>query len=275
MKTTNSIEIDFTEGSVPSIINAGRVNFNDRSFSIRYKLPYASMHLYFYHGIMHLCGNEYHLAPGDITITPPKGESEYDLDEPGMHIYIHFRLPENIRGETMQLPLYFPAGIRNSDAGFLFEEILKFYSYNSKLCKRAANETLKLLLLHLALRLENAEKKLTDLERKLETIRSLLENEPWHDFPIAALSGRVILSPNYLARMFKRKYGMTIRQYRLKLQIERADFLLKYSNLSVKEIGIMVGLPDPQYFNKRFRMLKGISPSAARSEKRPFKQSNS
>jgi AraC-like DNA-binding protein len=37
-----------------------------------------------------------------------------------------------------------------------------------------------------------------------------------------------------------------------------------YRDLPMKRIAARVGMPDPQHFNKQFRLLTGLSPSAAR-----------
>ena len=39
----------------------------------------------------------------------------------------------------------------------------------------------------------------------------------------------------------------------------------KYTNLPVKQVGVRVGMPDPQHFNKQFRHFTGQSPTSYRS----------
>jgi AraC-like DNA-binding protein len=73
------------------------------------------------------------------------------------------------------------------------------------------------------------------------------------------------LSQNYLARMFRNQYGVTMSKYLVNRRIEFAKHLLECTSLPVKEIGARAGIPDPQHFNKLFRKTAGKSPSAFRN----------
>jgi two-component system response regulator YesN len=84
---------------------------------------------------------------------------------------------------------------------------------------------------------------------------------------IGDLAKGVGLSADYVARLFARRYGMTVQHYLLLRRVELARHLLISSDLRVSEIGREVGLPDPQYFNKQFRRVVGQSPVAFRELK--------
>jgi AraC-like DNA-binding protein len=264
MNSTKSIKICFAPGAVPTITKAGRFNLNDRDFTTVYNIPYASVHLYFYHATVRIGENELEVSPGDITITPPRVKSSYHLPEPGMHFCAHFVLPR-AEGNELELPIYQSGKNRSVDVGFLFEEMIEFYRMEDRIAQRASGEALRLLLLHLALRSQAGHGSSSELNGKLETVCRLIEAAPSIEYSASILAKRVNLSPNYLARMFRQQYGMTIKRYQLSVQMERAVFLLQFSNLTIKEIGVMAGMPDPQYFNKRFRCIKGTSPTAFRN----------
>ena len=57
---------------------------------------------------------------------------------------------------------------------------------------------------------------------------------------------------------------MTIQRFHLQRRIERAQMLLVATNMPIHRIGQLVGMPDPQYFNKSFRRCTGMPPSLAR-----------
>ena len=82
---------------------------------------------------------------------------------------------------------------------------------------------------------------------------------------IPQIAQEVSISQNYLSTIFKQKFGITINQYLLKRRIERAQELLIYTELSIKDVGAESGMPDPQYFNKQFRKITGKSPSQFRT----------
>ena len=72
------------------------------------------------------------------------------------------------------------------------------------------------------------------------------------------------MTQNYLARMFRKRFGMTIPRYLLNRRIDYARHLLTTTNIPIHRVAARVGLPDPQHFNKQFRKLVGTSPSHAR-----------
>ena len=74
--------------------------------------------------------------------------------------------------------------------------------------------------------------------------------------------------PALLARNFKQRHGCIIKQFVLGRRIESAKSLLATATLSVQEVGASVGIDDPQYFNKQFRKMAGLSPSRYREENR-------
>ena len=41
-----------------------------------------------------------------------------------------------------------------------------------------------------------------------------------------------------------------------------ARHLFETSDLPVKDVAAAVGIPDPQYFNKQFRRINGMSPTS-------------
>jgi AraC family transcriptional regulator len=88
-------------------------------------------------------------------------------------------------------------------------------------------------------------------------------NRPISTIELAAL---VRVSPGTLARKFRQHYRVTISHYVLHKRIDKAKSLLATTTLPVHEVGSLVGIVDPQYFNKQFRKVAGTSPSQYREE---------
>lgn len=67
---------------------------------------------------------------------------------------------------------------------------------------------------------------------------------------------------SYLSKSFKKKMQITPLKYVINLRIERAKQLIKKNpELSLKEIGIMVGYEDQNYFSRIFKNCTGINPT--------------
>jgi len=60
-------------------------------------------------------------------------------------------------------------------------------------------------------------------------------------------------SPNYIARMFKKYYGISFITYLNSLRIKKAQELLRNTDLSIKEIAYKVGYNNLNYFYKIFK----------------------
>jgi transcriptional regulator GlxA family with amidase domain len=100
----------------------------------------------------------------------------------------------------------------------------------------------------------------------LDQLLALLDErfaEPW---TVPQLAETVGMTQDHLARCFRQRMGMTIPRYLLQRRIAHARQLLAITDLPVNRIAARVGLPDAQHFNKQFRLLTGLSPTAIRTQ---------
>lgn len=91
-------------------------------------------------------------------------------------------------------------------------------------------------------------------------------NEHFADsLSLEALADRVSLSPFYFTRVFTRETGMTPHQYLIATRISSAKFLLKSTDLSIKEVGFNCGFTSESSFCTTFRKWEHITPSEYRT----------
>ncbi len=81
---------------------------------------------------------------------------------------------------------------------------------------------------------------------------------------IEELANRVNMSSRYLRYCFKRKYGISPKQYQLKIRMNHAKFLLETSDLPIIKIAPLLGYSDQFVFSRQFKSLYGFSPSNLR-----------
>lgn len=67
-----------------------------------------------------------------------------------------------------------------------------------------------------------------------------------------------------MTKIFKETYGSTISNYLIAMRITKAKQLLRFTDMTVDEIGNAVGMGDANYFSRTFRKVEGISPSEYR-----------
>ena len=68
---------------------------------------------------------------------------------------------------------------------------------------------------------------------------------------------------SYLYRIFKKRYGIGIKEYIIKVRLEKGKELLK-EGFSVKESAHLVGYDDEFNFSKVFKKEYGVAPSRVR-----------
>jgi transcriptional regulator GlxA family with amidase domain len=85
--------------------------------------------------------------------------------------------------------------------------------------------------------------------------------EPLNLEQLAHVAG---VSKYHFARSFEESYGETPIRYLTRRRIERAQDLLRFANLTVTEICMLVGFSSLGSFSARFSALVGESPTAYR-----------
>ena len=104
------------------------------------------------------------------------------------------------------------------------------------------------------------QRRLTDALRRIEAEAS----EP---LALADLAREASMSRYHFLRTFHRMVGMPPHQYVLRTRLHRAALRLRRSTESISAIAFDVGFNDLSTFNRRFRRVMGVSPSAYRGRR--------
>jgi AraC-like DNA-binding protein len=102
----------------------------------------------------------------------------------------------------------------------------------------------------------------SDLLPHLRRARDLMDSRYADDLNVATIAQRAGVSKYYFIRSFNAEYGQTPAQYLTHRRIERAQDLLRATNLTVTEICMLVGYTSLGSFSAKFRSLVGETPSA-------------
>lgn len=89
------------------------------------------------------------------------------------------------------------------------------------------------------------------------------------DLSTAALAARAGLSPAYFHRVFQRVTGETVKQYTLRLRLERAAYRLLVEHTAVVDIAADCGFRAHETFTRAFRRRFGVPPALYRSRRPP------
>ena len=96
----------------------------------------------------------------------------------------------------------------------------------------------------------------------LRRARDLADRHYAEPLDLDALAGSAGVSRFHFLRSFAATYGKTPALYLAERRIERAQDLLRATNLTVTEVCMLVGYSSLGSFSSRFRQLVGVSPSA-------------
>lgn len=96
----------------------------------------------------------------------------------------------------------------------------------------------------------------------LRRARDLMDREYAEPLDLEAVAGAAGVSKYHFLRTFSAEYGVTPALYLTRRRIERAQDLLRTSNLTVTEVCHLVGFSSLGSFSARFSELVGEPPSA-------------
>lgn len=81
---------------------------------------------------------------------------------------------------------------------------------------------------------------------------------------LKSFSAKYGINEKYLGRLFKENTGLSFSDYRNKMRLNEAAYILRNSDLKIIDIALSVGYDNVSYFSKKFRSEYGISPTEYR-----------
>lgn len=108
-------------------------------------------------------------------------------------------------------------------------------------------------------------------KRELELIRqaALIINSEIKEFKsVGQLAVEVGLNNNKLQAGFREVYGMTVNQFVQQKRLDKAEILIKNTDLDFSEIAYRVGIGSKSYFSKIFKDKYGLTPSEIRKQRK-------
>ena len=101
---------------------------------------------------------------------------------------------------------------------------------------------------------------------ELIAVKEYLDEHYTERLALDDLAGTFFINKFYLSKIFRETYGTTINNYLISKRITRAKQLLRFTDMTVDEVGAAVGMGDANYFSRMFRKVEGISPRKYRKQ---------
>ncbi|MBQ7793268.1 MAG: AraC family transcriptional regulator [Clostridia bacterium] len=206
-------------------------------------------------GYFKIGDKEYAVGPGEMFIIPPFEETYYKADEekPWSYIWIGFTTDK-------ALPAALTDIVRCPEAVEIFNAM--------KTCDKFSNGRSAFLsarLWDLFALLLGREKHHTDyVENALDCIHS----EYMYGITVEQIAERLSLDRSYFSTLFKKKVGVSPKQYLLNYRMSIAASLMLDNGKSVTVAANSVGYTDIFTFSKMFKRHYGVSPNEYVSQKR-------
>ena len=105
--------------------------------------------------------------------------------------------------------------------------------------------------------------------RYLQRAKDLVDSRYADPITVQDLATAAGLSRAHFSRMFTRTFGESPRSYLQTRRLERAAALLRYTDRSVADICVMVGLQSVGSFTTSFTRVYGMPPAAYRASMPP------
>lgn len=216
-------------------------------------------------------GQTYKLSEGDcVFIDCRKAYSHSTSDNLWSLQWCHFYAPslpavyEKYK-ERGGRPVFHPANIEPFTT--LLTDIYDLASSSDYIRDMRINEKLGMLLTLLMEQSWHPESKTVSRKRlELVEIKNYLDEHYTEKIVLDDLSEKYYINKYYLTKIFKETYGSTINGYIIAKRITRAKQLLRFTDMTVDEIGAAVGMGDANYFSRTFRKVEGISPREYRKQ---------
>ena len=107
----------------------------------------------------------------------------------------------------------------------------------------------------------------SDAAALAERVRLYLQENYDQPVDFSSLADSLAVSAPYPSKLFHEQEGKSPSRYLTDLRMRKAQKLLMDTQLTVREIAVRVGYPDPFHFSRNFKNAMGISPAQFREER--------
>ena len=102
------------------------------------------------------------------------------------------------------------------------------------------------------------------LQRRIREVQDFLQENLHRDVDLSGIAREASLSPYYFSRAFTAYVGVPPYRYLISLRMERAQELLRSSELTVTQICQRVGFNSLSHFTTTFHRYTGTTPTGYR-----------
>ena len=240
-------------------IELSGITFSDPSYHVNRPANYDMFVIeYVISGKGHIkCnGHKYTVSAGQMYIIHNYTVHEYWSDEKDPYKKVFINVSGAFITHLMEtFNLVGPITIRDVDLSSYFYKIKDILQDEHDI------EALSHVLLEMFFRISESSQRQPQKDLSLaDKIRNELDKNITANVCVNNIASIFNITPVYANRVYKAKYGQTIKQYVSEMALKKAAYWLKNSDFSVGEISDMLGYCNDNYFSGLFKKAYGISP---------------
>lgn len=195
--------------------------------------------------------------------------STHDINNPPSVIAVRFGLYDNTSLKMVQLPCEpFHAYLKTFDIQkyqMMFENLFNCHNFQKNDFNNIQCGSIMNLIICEMLAGFTGSGNAKPIDGRIEKARLFIDNNPALRITVDKLAEMVGLSKQYFRKVFEAHYGMTPKEYQVRMRINYSRFLLEQSNQSIKQVALTLGYQDQYSFSKQFKQVMGYSPSELRN----------
>lgn len=221
-------------------------------------------------GILTYDGHEYALHKGDcVFLDCRKPYSHCSSEDLWTLRWVHFYGPSmhNIYEKYLQRGgLSSFTSQRLDEYDQVLQALFTVASSDSHVKDMEINEKLSTLLTILMKESWNPGQNVshTSGKRNLREIKDYIDLHYPQKITLDDLAQQFFINKFYLTRLFKEQFGISLNNYLLQVRTTQAKRLLRFTDLSIEQVGQECGMNDANYFSRMFKKVEGVTPGEYR-----------
>lgn len=125
----------------------------------------------------------------------------------------------------------------------------------------------ELLIIVKRYRKTNTGPEISPIQRTVQNVTVYIENNITTDLTLDFLAKKFSISPSHLSKQFKLFTGVGLNEYINLCRINKSEYYLLNTDMSVTEVAFKCGFNDSNYFTRVFKRINGITPKAFSMQK--------
>lgn len=215
--------------------------------------------------------NQFQNIPGNTFILYKKGEPQIYRKSDGSFVndWMHFEInPYDNFFENLEIPSSTPVSLINSKiiTDMIADLYIEFFNEGSQ--HEYIMDSKIRVLFHkfsdMYQSLSNGGASYGKYSGVLTSIRQSIHNYQYVPSGAEEIAGELNISTSYFQHIYKKIFGVPVKQDIIRGRIEHAARLLQGTDASVSEIAEQCGYENLEHFSRQFKKLKGVSPQKYR-----------